>query len=168
MQRTYKQILTELQKVPVIDTHEHLRFGHMINFDVLREDPVDFEVDLRKIILGSYMKAPLDAAAAGEGMENLDDRQSLLRTLRKCANTASYRCGVQIPLRDLYDFDANDLDENSWDELESEIADRYKEGPWIWTREAWLTGLDCVPEACLGEWTVSIWVRCRSLRHDVA
>ena len=129
MKKSYRQIFTELLKIPAIDTHEHLRFGHMINFDTLCEEPKDFEVDLRRIILGTYMQSHLSAAAAGEGIVNLDDRRSFLQALRQCANTASYRCGVQIPLRDLYDFDINDLDENSWDKLEAEVSDRYKKGP---------------------------------------
>ena len=135
MQKTYKEILAELLKIPAIDTHEHLRFGHMINFATLLEESVEFQVDLRKIIFGSYMASVLSSAAAGAELANLDDRKSLLRALRLSANTASYRCGVEIPLRDLYDFDVNDLDENSWDEVEARVTDRYKDGPWVWTAE---------------------------------
>ena len=53
---------------------------------------------------------------------------------------SSYRYGVQIPLRDLYDFDVNDLDDHSWDALEEKIAARYKNGPWVWTREVFQRG----------------------------
>lgn len=129
--QTYRQILGELLKIPSIDTHEHLRFVHMINFDTLREEPMDFQVDLRTIIYGVYMGSTLNDAAAGAGLKNLDDRKSLLHALRLCANTGSYRCGVEIPLRDLYDFDASDLDEASWDSLEAKIAECYKDGPWV-------------------------------------
>ena len=135
MQKTYREILAELFRIPAIDTHEHVRFGHMIDFDVLREKSVDFQVDLRTIILGTYMDVPLAGAAAGEGLAGFEDRKSLLAALRGCANTASYRCGVQIPLRDLYDFDVKDLDEDSWDELEAKVAERYKDGPWVWMRD---------------------------------
>lgn len=135
MQKTYSQILGELLKIPCIDTHEHLRFVHMINFDTLLEEPEKFQVDLRKVISGLYMESVLNGAAAGAGLANLDDRKSLLQALRLCANTASYRCAVEIPLRDLYDFDANDLDEDSWDSLEAKIAERYKDGPWVWMQQ---------------------------------
>ena len=97
MQNTYNEIITELSKIMMIDTHEHLRFGHMINFETLQEEEVPLEANLRKIIFGSYMGAPLAAAAAGAGLANLDDRESLLQALRLTANTSSYRCDCRFP-----------------------------------------------------------------------
>lgn len=135
MHKTYKEVLAELLKIPAIDTHEHLRFGHMINFETLLEEPRTFSIDLRTIIIGEYMGTPLAGAAHAAGLDNIDSRASLLKALRACANTGSYRCGVEIPLRDLYDFDVSKLTESNWDELEAKVAEHYKNGPWAWTAE---------------------------------
>jgi len=135
MDRLFREIRDELFKIPAIDTHEHLRYGHMIDFATLGETPVEFKVGLREVIIGSYMGYILNTAAPGARVKNLDDRESFLKVLRSSSNTTSYRCGVEIPLRDLYGFDASKLDEGTWNELERDVADRYKSGPWVWTRE---------------------------------
>ncbi|KKL77754.1 hypothetical protein LCGC14_2031760, partial [marine sediment metagenome] len=93
MQQMYKEILDELLKIPAIDAHEHLRYGHMIDFSTLRETAKPFHVGLREIIIGSYMGNILNTAATGAGLKSLDDRKSFLKALHASSNTASYRCG---------------------------------------------------------------------------
>ncbi|GAG44202.1 unnamed protein product, partial [marine sediment metagenome] len=70
-----QEILRDLSSVPMIDTHEHLRFGHMIDFSTLREEVVPFEVDLRKVLIGSYMGYVLDTASQGAALEVPVDRR---------------------------------------------------------------------------------------------
>lgn len=131
----YEEILEELAAVPAIDTHEHLRFNHMIDFDVLSERTVPFEIDLYKIIEGEYVGYILNSALPGTDAESRKNKKTIIDSLALINNTAGFRSGIEIPLKELYDFNIFELNENNWQELENKIIAKYKNGPWEWTKQ---------------------------------
>jgi hypothetical protein len=120
------QIVAEINKIPLIDTHEHT---------ARIDDPAVHKASLFDVIRGTYIVEDFLATGMphddwkkagqdpGRGWAILKDRISVLR------NTAYYRALV-CALRALYDPSIEEINERNWRPLSERITAAYQRPDW--------------------------------------
>jgi len=132
MKRTLiEELALEIDKIPVIDTHEHLLPegwtsekgpDYSVNYHaIIRERKKREEVNLSFMLNNSY------CTFGGEIIS--EDWDSLERFLDKVKRRAFYRSLFRA-LQKLYDFNSSDINEDNWRELSRRITVANNEKDW--------------------------------------
>lgn len=118
------KLLQEMQKIKIIDTHEHL---------MERQETMDQGVGVLELFRYSYVfldfinsglsKEIFEKAESNETWKELEESQKRLKL-------TSFMRMLTISLRDLYGFDGGIVTENNWKDIDRVIKESYKNKDW--------------------------------------
>lgn len=126
-----ERLKEEVNRIPAIDSHEHVRLGHD-NLDELVEQTWDFD---RLFVHTSYMGSLHGSVNAMRKPPG--DFAEAVRFMR---TASTFRAAVEIPLRDLYGYDVSQLKMEDVPALNEQISRNYEKGALPWCREVFRRG----------------------------
>ncbi len=117
-----EEIKMEMDQVPIIDTHEHIRKKE----DLSREGVSLFTSLKYSILWPDFISAGMPPEQWETNSENLDDAWNKLRPFIDSVQTTSYFRTLMVAYRDLFDFKEEEVNDNNWKQLSDSITEGYK------------------------------------------
>ena len=120
----YKKILTEINEIKIIDTHEHIMSLTEVNKE---------QQNVFKMFENSYANLDLISSGMPPGTfnkKNLDDIWQIFKKYQEKTSMTTFFRNIIRALKDLYDLDDDMLSDNTYQVLSKKIEEAYQKQDW--------------------------------------